>query len=123
MANVAGNPYIGAHITLLSKAEIRYEGTLFSIDMEGATITLQTGAHLQHYLVMREREKHSSVVRPKRKRPFQLLSSQHEYSFVSSSWQNILHRLFGPDRLLLSCFMVQSFLVASLLYTLSLILS
>ena len=39
------NPYIGAHITLLSKAEIRYEGILFSIDMEGATITLENGRY------------------------------------------------------------------------------
>ncbi len=37
------NPYIGAHISLLSKAEIRYEGTLHQIDMDSATITLQNG--------------------------------------------------------------------------------
>ena len=52
---VPGNPYIGAHITLLSKAEIRYEGTLYSIDMEGATITLQTGAFytcMYHMILM-----------------------------------------------------------------------
>ena len=38
------NHLLGAHISLLSKAEIRYEGTLHSIDMEKATITLQDGA-------------------------------------------------------------------------------
>ena len=54
-----GNPYIGAHITLLSKAEIRYEGTLYSIDMEGATITLQTGAFytkMYHMIFMNQKK-------------------------------------------------------------------
>mmetsp|Transcript_12655 Transcript_12655/g.27389 ORF Transcript_12655/g.27389 Transcript_12655/m.27389 type:complete len:406 (-) Transcript_12655:400-1617(-) len=37
----AGIPYIGSAISLISKAEIRYEGTLFSISMEESSIALQ----------------------------------------------------------------------------------
>jgi hypothetical protein len=37
-------PYIGASISLVSKAGIRYEGTLFTIDTKASNIALQNGA-------------------------------------------------------------------------------
>jgi hypothetical protein len=36
-------PYKGSRICLISKSEIRYEGTLFSIDTKDSTVTLQNG--------------------------------------------------------------------------------
>lgn len=36
-------PFIGAKISLISKGDIRYEGTLYSIDMNESTIALQNG--------------------------------------------------------------------------------
>ncbi len=36
-------PFIGALISLVSKAEVRYEGTLYSIDPVKATVALQNG--------------------------------------------------------------------------------
>ena len=37
-------PYIGASISLVSKAGIRYEGTLFTIDTQQSNLALQNGA-------------------------------------------------------------------------------
>ena len=37
-------PYIGAKISLISRGDIRYEGTLYTIDMNESTIALQNGA-------------------------------------------------------------------------------
>lgn len=36
-------PFIGALISLISKAEVRYEGTLYNIDPVKATVALQNG--------------------------------------------------------------------------------
>ena len=36
-------PYIGSTISLISKAEIRYEGTLYGIDPTESTVTLSKG--------------------------------------------------------------------------------
>ena len=40
----SGVPYLGASISLISKSEIRYEGTLYSIDTKESNIALQNGA-------------------------------------------------------------------------------
>ncbi len=41
MSNEA--PYIGSKISLISKAEIRYEGVLYAVDTKEATVTLAKG--------------------------------------------------------------------------------
>ena len=41
MANTT--PYIGSKISLISKAEIRYQGTLYKIDTDESTVTLSRG--------------------------------------------------------------------------------
>lgn len=38
-------PYIGAQISLVSKSEIRYEGTLHFVDAEQSTLALKNGEH------------------------------------------------------------------------------
>lgn len=36
----SGNPYLGSKVSLISKSEIRYEGTLYAIDAKEATLAL-----------------------------------------------------------------------------------
>lgn len=41
-----GTPYIGSRISLVSKAEIRYEGILYDVDSKDATVTLSKGKNV-----------------------------------------------------------------------------
>ena len=43
VASMGEIPYIGAKISLISRGDIRYEGTLYTIDMNESTIALQNG--------------------------------------------------------------------------------
>ena len=39
----SGTPFIGSKLSLISKAEIRYEGILYAVDTKDATVTLSKG--------------------------------------------------------------------------------
>ena len=40
-----GVPNVGSIIALISKSQIKYEGTLYTINLADSTIALQGGAH------------------------------------------------------------------------------
>ena len=40
-----GTPYIGSKISLISKAEIRYEGILYDVNTKDSTVTLSKGCY------------------------------------------------------------------------------
>lgn len=46
MSAIQANQFIGSRISLVSKAEIRYEGILYSLDLNEATISLAKGNNI-----------------------------------------------------------------------------
>lgn len=46
----SGTPFIGSKISLISRAEIRYEGILYQVDTKESTVTLAKGTPHFHYV-------------------------------------------------------------------------
>lgn len=45
---MAHNPLLGSRISLISKKNIRYDGTLYSINEADATVALENGKNTHH---------------------------------------------------------------------------
>ncbi len=52
MGEVDGMPFIGSHISLISKSGIRYEGVLNAINIEESSIALQNGEECRRWRVL-----------------------------------------------------------------------
>lgn len=49
---MTGMPEIGSKISLISKADIRYEGKLFTVDPNECTIALASGNYMRFFIFL-----------------------------------------------------------------------